>query len=657
MQKKPSQTTRAPGQLAWLAVALSAVLATTTCVRDSRDLRAMRTTPPRQPSGVAARSWPLCSLVGPRNGIDGIYGTDLGFTARPENSDKLTMLFGDTWARPVDACEYPTLPSDDLQAWLPRARPAVFQPGPPDPKAAASCNLLEIPKADPEAPTMPPRIRVFPNAIARSADSVMDMSSLRTPETAFSDGERVYGIFFRDDPAYCASNTDCSSGMQCSSDPSYAGPKLGECSPAIKLSADASPTYCRTSDDCGSPAQCGKSERGVCLATKPFDLNLPQGRVVPTWYHDDMRRGIARVLYVGAALWPDHPLDYGTVARWVTNRFQNLTAKSVAFFDPEHPEKNDYRPGYHTLLIWGRAAFVEVEGAQALPFFAYQPLETLRGAPEKAQFNPRFFAGYGPSGKPAWSDNENDAQPIYGTDAKLVAAQGGAKLDWREPEIDYVSQMTVSYVAPLGRWLMFYGGDLPAFMVLRSSGRARDPVHLPFAPGAIHMRLAQHPWGAPTRSDALGAWSSPEPVLTRQAAARYLACGDDPEALPGCLKEGDPHTPLDLFATLVGLAVTDPSKLGKVGPSCLGGEFVHGAQDELSGNRIGRLYGVNFIDDWAEEIKDPAAAASGERTAEVYWNASTWNPYQVVLVKTRISARPLSNGLTRSGRESPTAAR
>jgi hypothetical protein len=204
---------------------------------------------------------------------------------------------------------------------------------------------------------------------------------------------------------------------------------------------------------------------------------------------------------------------------------------------------------------------------------------------------------------------------------------------------------------------MFYGGDLPAFMVLRSSGRARDPVHLPFAPGAIHMRLAQHPWGAATRSEALGAWSSPEPVLTRQTAARYLACGDDPEALPGCLKEGDPQTPLDLFATLVGLAVTDPGKLGKVGPSCLGGELVHGAQDELSGNRIGRLYGVNFIDDWAEEIKDPAAAASGERTAEVYWNASTWNPYQVVLVKTRISARPLSNGLTRSGRESPTAAR
>lgn len=646
-----------------LSSAIIVSLATVTCIRDNRDLRAARTTPPRQPSGVAARSWTLCSLIGPRNGIDGIYGTDLGFTARPEHADKLTILFGDTWTRPVDGCEFFTLPSDDLQAWLPRARPSVFQPGAPNPKAPVSCNLLETPPVDPESPTTPSRIRLFPNPVARSADSVMDMSSLRTPSTAFSDGERMYGIFYRNDPAYCTSTSECPNGMQCSNDASYSGPKLGECSPALKMAADAAPSYCRTNDDCGSLAQCGKAERGVCLSTKPFDLNLREGRVVPTWYHDDMRRGIARVLYVGAALWADHPLDYGTVARFTTNRFQNPTAKSVAFFDPDHPEKNDYRPGYHTLLIWGRAAAVEMDGAQALPFFAYLSLDALRGAPENAKFEPRFFAGYdASSGKPIWSEHEIDAQPIYGTEAKLVAAQGGTKLDWREPEIDYVSQMSLSYVAPLGRWLMLYGGDLPAFMVLTSSGRARDPAHLPISPGAIHMRVARHPWGGADRSDAAGAWSSPEPALTRQAAAHYLACGDEgPEGLPGCLKEGDPKSPLESFATLAGLAVTNPGKAGKVGPSCLAGELVHGAQDQLSGNRIGRLYGVNLIDDWSEEIQDQAAAARGERMVEVYWNASTWNPYQVVLVKTRLSARPLGRdgGGTQavSARRSPQAVR
>jgi hypothetical protein len=90
----------------------------------------------------------------------------------------------------------------------------------------------------------------------------------------------------------------------------------------------------------------------------------------------------------------------------------------------------------------------------------------------------------------------------------------------------------------------------------------------------------------------------------------------------------------------------------------LEGEFVHGAQDALSGNRIGRLYGVNIIDDWEQEVVDPVAAAGGERTAEVYWNASTWNPYQVVLVKTRLTARPFGAAAIRpSVPGSPTAAR
>ena len=360
---------------------------------------------------------------------------------------------------------------------------------------------------------------------------------------------------------------------------------------------------------------------------------------MPTWYHDDPRRGVVRNLYFAAALWPDSPSDYGTIARFPTNRFQNLTTRTVAFFDPDHPERNDYRPGYHTLLVWGRAAFVEFDGAQALPFFMFIPLDQLRGDPTAVQLRPRFFAGYDARGKPRWSESELDAQPIYGTDAKLVEADG-VKLDWREPELDYVSQSSLSWVAPLRRWVMLYGGDLPAFPLLRSSGRAKDPVHLPFAPGAIHMRLAAHPWGAAERTAAGGGWTSPEPVLTRNAAARYLACGDDgPKGLAGCQERGDPHGPFDLVSTLAGLMVRDPGKLGDVAGSCIAGEFIHAVQDEFSGDPIGRLYGVNVIEEWTEEITDPQLTARGERVAEVYWNVSTWNPYQVILVKTRLSAR------------------
>jgi hypothetical protein len=160
---------------------------------------------------------------------------------------------------------------------------------------------------------------------------------------------------------------------------------------------------------------------------------------------------------------------------------------------------------------------------------------------------------------------------------------------------------------------------VPAFMVLNESGRAREPVHLPFAPGAIHLRAAEHPWGRAAANG--GGWSSPQPVLTRNAVAAYLACGDEgPEGLPGCQPEVEPNGALDLTSALAG----KPELAGK----CLGGEVVHAVQDQLSGNPIGRLYGVNVIDDWTEDL--------GNGEAEIYWNASTWNPYQVVLIKTRL---------------------
>jgi hypothetical protein len=39
-------------------------------------------------------------------------------------------------------------------------------------------------------------------------------------------------------------------------------------------------------------------------------------------------------------------------------------------------------------------------------------------------------------------------------------------------------------------------------------------------------------------------------------------------------------------------------------------------------------------------VKD--TAAPGERAAEIYWNASTWNPYQVVLFKTELQVKDAS---------------
>jgi hypothetical protein len=64
--------------------------------------------------------------------------------------------------------------------------------------------------------------------------------------------------------------------------------------------------------------------------------------------------------------------------------------------------------------------------------------------------------------------------------------------------------------------------------------------------------------------------------------------------------------------------------------SCSKGEAAMAAQHALSGKSIGRLYGANVIDEWTADVSREA----GEPAAQIYWNVSTGNPYQVILVKT-----------------------
>ena len=522
---------------------------------------------------------------------------------------------------------------------LPVRRPLVLKAGAPAAEAQTACRAFAYELSDSKDPTSWPRIRLFPNTDPGPKDLALKSGGLRTPMAAFSDGQRLYGAFYRGDPVSCDRSTDCPKGMGCSTDRAYRMHAIGQCGLPF-ASEDAAPTYCRDSSDCPPRTRCKPSARGVCLSTSPFELRQ-NGRVLsPRWYQDDPRRGIARRMYFGAAIWAERPADYGIVHVLATNRFTNVATRTIAHFDPNNPERNDYRPGFHTLLVWGRPSFVETGGAQSLPFLFHQPLAELKQSAGARGWAPQYFAGYGASGKPRWSEHESDAQPIYGAEASVVES-GGTRILWAEPEFDYVNQMALSYLAPLERWVMFYGGDVPAFLVLDpASNRARQPVHLQRGPGAIHLRTAAHPWGRMTsdRPPREG-WSSFEPVLTRRDAARYLACGDGgEEELPGCVEDPDPEGPRDLLASLAGLATrTKPGRFFDVAGSCLGGEFVIAGQEALSGNPIGRLYGANIIDEWTEDVSDRVGGLSpGERAVEIYWNASTWNPYQVVLFKTQL---------------------
>ncbi len=619
---------------------LCGLIAGGACIRDARNLDAARDAPARNPSAAAGSSWGLCRLIGPSNGNAGVYGSDLGLTVKqPGASSSLAMLFGDTWAKPVDGCQVTVTGSDDLLAAVPAERPEVLRAGMPRGGEQAACEQLSYALTDEQQLTSWARIRLFPNPIAWSEDARLDMGALRTPVAAFSSGEKLFAIFLRSDPAYCDRAAECPHGMLCSSDPATPGAALGTCGEVVKLTEDAPPSFCRNDEDCGG-ATCVPAERGVCLARRPFTLQTEQGAFTPRWYRDDPRRAVAYVMYLAAVVSPDRPADFAVVQRFATHRFVNVTARTVAHFDPDDPSKNDYRPGTHTLLVWGRSSFFASGGAQSLPFLLYQPLDALRGEPDAMTWRPRFFAGFARDGKPRWSEHESEAQPIYGTDATVTADERGARIRWAEPEFDYVNQMSVSWVAPLSRWVMLYGGDLPAFMVADpQTAETPDAVHLQPSPGAIHLRTAPHPWGRVSGERPVHeGWSSPQPVLTRRAAAPYLACGrGGQKELPGCIEEPDPHGPLDLLATLAELP---RGEFARVADRCLTGELQMAVKSELSGNPVGRLYAPNIIDEWTEDVSAQLPdRAKGERAVELYWNVSTWNPYQVVLFKTQLRQR------------------
>jgi hypothetical protein len=614
------------GGVSTRAIATAALISA--CARDSRDIHAANLEPARDPSRITTESFPLCPLIGPYTHSPGVYGTDLGFTVRdPQDESRLAILFGDTWARPGGACQYPMPGSDDLLGWLPAKRPSVLQAGPPTSRGPSACQSLNYSRTDDRDRTSWQRIRLLEGGDGNDRDSVLDTGTLKTPVSAFSDGQKLFAIYGRNDIAYCKRSRECPVDMECSRDPSYRGKRLGVCARTSAANDGAAPTYCRDVSDCGPGFGCKSADRGVCLAASAFKIRSPRGLVAPSWYRDDPRLGIAQTMYVAARVSAERPADFAIVQRFVTNRFIDVAAKTVAHFDEEHPETNDYRPGSHTLLLWGRRTFFAMGGTQNLPFLLHVPLSDLRSGKGTIRWRPRFFAGYDTAGAPQWSDRESDAEPVYGTDARLSV---DGRIEWVEPEFDYDNQMTVSFIAPLGRWIMLYGGDLPAFMIRNPiTGETPNPTFLQPSPGAIHLRTAPHPWGR-LRADPLQnpGFSSPDPVLTRGVAAHYLACGSGgDEETPGCI-EGARAEPRD--------STSAPVSLGTA-LSCVMGDFALSTQHRLSGNPVGRLYAPNIIDEWTEDVTGKTTLLSPEeRVVEIYWNVSTWNPYQVVLVKTRL---------------------
>jgi hypothetical protein len=191
------------------------------------------------------------------------------------------------------------------------------------------------------------------------------------------------------------------------------------------------------------------------------------------------------------------------------------------------------------------------------------------------------------NGTARFSPQERDAEPL-----DLDSSRTGVQA---EELHDISDQMSVAWVEPLGKWVMFYGGGLTRLPtpVLKQCGVLElfvgaECTAVNMGNGAVRMRTADDPWGPWTPPQDVIAGGVPADGPTGQygpgGALRHAACTD-----PACA----PHS--DMFA--------------------------------YHTDEYGFFYSANIIEQWIRP------AGNG---VDILWNASTWDPYRVVLLRTHI---------------------
>jgi hypothetical protein len=270
--------------------------------------------------------------------------------------------------------------------------------------------------------------------------------------------------------------------------------------------------------------------------------------------------------------------EYYESSAWVTNKFINPSARTVRRFDigSADSRESDFHYADGTS---GDSAKILVWGR---PTFVGN---------QATQHEARLYFLFAdlPSldaaGLPSWNPRyfsglDGEGVPQFSaqqSDAVALDLAGGA--DASHEAIDIVNQMSVTWVEPFHKWVMIYGGDVSPILITYFNPGAKETRDR-----ALQIRYADVPWGP---------WSEPEPIVRAVApdvAGSHFARG-------GVLFH----------------------------ESCRDDDCVEG--DPSAMGEMGRFYAPNVYDVWTEPR---------EHGADIYWTVSTWNPYAVVLLKTRL---------------------
>lgn len=512
----------------------------------------------------------LAPLAGPSQrrarGQDRLHfhGTDLGYTF--SQGDKLRIVFGDTneTQAPMEQSNddafgelaFGSCPAGaEVEDFIAKNRGAAGtpfwqRPGPELEFATSGGDALKYIEL-------------------QHGDKPLAAGLLQTPTGVFSDGHgRAFALFNRSDFARCGDDPNvCPADLPCNS-------SAGTC---VGLSIEVP---CTPGVPTGQPGSCAGGAKCVEMGgyCKDPDTSIDDGEQLGHLLASAQR------IQVGVES-AEQPGLFQTTP-WITNKFTNVAVRTVADFDPERPagEANDYRPassadsGGEKVLLWGRPNYVGAQAGkrEAQRYFAVADMPVLDadGAPI---WSPRYFAGLDDDGRPRFVSEQSAAVPLD--------LSGGAG-DPHE-SVDLVNQMTVSWVEPIARWVLIYGGDLDLSVArYYNPGAARDPG------GAIQIRFAEQPWGP---------WSPVQSLLSAGDPER-------PEMSDGQYAPG-------------GILYHPACK----GEACVAGD----PPDPNIEANWGWLYGPNVIDCWT--------VARDAGAVDLYWNVSTWNPYQVVLMRTRIT--------------------
>ena len=263
------------------------------------------------------------------------------------------------------------------------------------------------------------------------------MSVLQTPIGAFTDGNgQAFALFNRSEVARCATAPACPADVPCDSGRGRAPASRSKCR-ACRASPRASP----------APARAARAPRWAAIVRIRTSIN--DGGPVGAPRLGPAHPGRCRVVRAARRV-SGHDLGHEQVhephrAPGRRLRWHGLTARATTIAARRQPT------GRERVFIWGRPNFVgaKARNREAQLYFAVADMPGLdaAGAPI---WSPRYFAGLDDHGRPRFVSEQGAAVPLD--------LSGGAG-DPHET-FDIINQMRVSWIEPIQRWVMVYGGDL-----------------------------------------------------------------------------------------------------------------------------------------------------------------------------------------------------